>query len=125
MKGKQMKATRAAFGTVLVLTLCAAGPALGHTDLTKSSPAADSTVAAPKAIILTFSEKVTPAFSGFDLAMDDGMKVAVTSATSADGKIVTLTPRGTLMSGGYKLNWHAAAAEDGHRTDGVVAFKVK
>jgi len=51
--------------------------------------------------------------------------VTVKTDTSSDGKTVTLTPQGPLMAGSYKLNWHAAAAEDGHRTDGVVSFKVK
>ena len=120
-----MKTLYSTFGAVLVLTLSAASPALAHTDLIKSIPAADATVAAPKALTLTFSEKVVPAFSGFDLVMGDSMKVALTMTTSADGKVVTLTPQGPLMSGGYKLSWHAASAGDGHRTDGVVAFKVK
>lgn len=107
------------------LAILFAIPALAHTDLVKSSPATDSSVVSPKSIVLTFSEKVVPAFSGFDLSMEDGMKIAVMSITSADGKIVTLTPRGSLISGAYKLNWHAASVEDGHRTDGVVSFKVK
>ena len=102
-----------------------AGPALAHTDLIKSSPAEGASVAPPKTIILTFSEKVVSAFSGYDLALADGKKVPVAAATSADGKIVTLSPRESLMAGGYKLNWHAASSEDGHRTDGVVSFKLK
>src|SRR5215217_1114552 len=47
------------------------GPALAHTDLVKSSPAEGASVAPPKTIVLTFSEKVASAFSGFDLAMAD------------------------------------------------------
>ena len=112
-------------GAMLGIALGVAGPAPAHTDLVKSMPAPGSTVPAPKSIVLTFSEKVAPSFSGFDLAMGDGMKVAVTAVTSADGKIVTLTPKAAWMAGDYKLNWHAAAAEDGHRTDGVLLFKVK
>lgn len=107
------------------LAVCAAVPAFAHTDLIKSAPAEGASVAPPKTIILTFSEKVVSAFSGYDLAMDGGKKVAVKAATSADGKIVTLSPQGALMAGSYKLNWHAASSEDGHRTDGVVAFRVK
>lgn len=110
---------------LLGLTVGLATSAMAHTDLVKSSPAADSAGAAPKMIVLSFSEKVAPAFSGYELAMDDGMKVSVTTSTSPDGKTVTLTPRGSMMTGAYKLNWHAAAAEDGHRTEGVLSFKVK
>jgi len=110
---------------LIVFGLGMAGPALAHTDLIKSSPADGAAIAPPKTIILTFSEKVVSAFSGYDLAMDDGKKIAVSAATSADGRIVTLSPRGSLMAGGYKLNWHAASSQDGHRTDGTVSFKVK
>ena len=49
----------AIFGIALGL----ADPALAHTDLVKSLPAADSTGPAPKTIVLTFSEKVAPAFT--------------------------------------------------------------
>jgi methionine-rich copper-binding protein CopC len=111
----------AAFGIAWSL----AGPAFAHTDLVKSIPAADSTGPAPKVIVLTFSEKVAPAFTGFALAMSDGMKFALATAISADGKVITLTPKGSLMAGTYKLAWHAAAAEDGHRTDGTFSFKIK
>jgi copper resistance protein C len=117
----RIASTLAAFGLVVSM----AGPALAHTDLVKSSPAEGASVAPPKTIVLTFSEKVVSAFSGFDLAMSDGKKIPTAAATSADGKIVTLSPRGSLTAGGYKLNWHAASSEDGHRTDGVVSFKVK
>ena len=120
-----MKKVHIIAGAFLGVALGLAMPASAHTDLVKSSPAADSTIAAPKIIVLTFSEKITPAFSGFDLAMDDGMKATAATAVSADGKTVTLTPRGALMAGAYKLNWHAAAAEDGHKTEGVLSFKVK
>ncbi|HWY61695.1 MAG TPA: copper homeostasis periplasmic binding protein CopC [Rhizomicrobium sp.] len=111
----------AVFGIALGL----AGPAFAHTDLIKSIPAADSTVARPKTIILTFSEKVAPAFTGVALTMDDGMKYVIATAISPDGKIITVTPKGSLMAGGYKVTWHAAAAEDGHRTDGTFSFKIK
>ena len=117
---------RFTFAAVAVgLMLGLANPSFAHTDLVNSSPAADSTGAAPKMVVLTFSEKVTPAFSGFDLAMDDGMKVTVVTASSSDGKTVTLTPRGSLMAGAYKLNWHAASAQDGHRVEGILSFRVK
>jgi methionine-rich copper-binding protein CopC len=106
----------------IALGIC---PAFAHTDLIRSSPAADSTVPAPKTIVLTFSEKVAPAFTGVALTMSDGMKYAGAVAISPDGKIITVTPKGSLMPGSYKLAWHAAAAEDGHRTEGAFAFKVK
>ena len=90
-----------------------------------SNPAAADTVAAPKTITLTFNEKLAPAFSSFELAMADGMKVPVKTTVSKDRKSISGTPQGKLMPGGYKITWRAAAGEDGHRMDGVVAFTVK
>jgi len=107
------------------LALGIAGPAYAHTDLVKSLPAADSTGPAPQTIVLTFSEKVAPAFTGFALTMSDGMKFALATAISADGKVITCTPKGSLMAGNYKLVWHAASADDGHRTEGSFSFKIK
>ena len=30
-----------------------------------------------------------------------------------------------LMAGVYKISWHATAADDGHKSMGTLAFKVK
>lgn len=104
--------------------LLMAGQAAAHAKLVGSAPAADAVVAAPKTISLTFSEKVVPAFSGFDLTMvEHNMKIPVTTAVSTDGKTITGTPRGAFMKGTYKVQWHAAGP-DGHRMTGEVAFKV-
>ena len=111
-----------ALGAVAMLS---AGQALAHAALVKSDPAADATVAAPKAISLTFNEELTPAFSGFDVSMGDGMKMKFKTTVSKDKKTITGVPTGPLMAGAYKVNWHAAAADDGHKTTGTLAFTVK
>ena len=105
--------------------LALAGQASAHAALVKSNPAANATVAAPKAISLTFNEALTPAFSGFDVSMGDGMKMKVKTKVSKDKKTITGTPTGPMMAGAYKVNWHAAASDDGHKTSGTLAFKVK
>ena len=110
---------------IIMMALCMAGPALAHTDLVKSIPAADSTGPAPKALVLTFSGKVVPAFTKFALAMRDGKDIAFTTTIAADGKVITCTPKQSLAAGSYKLTWHAASAEDGHRTDGSFSFGIK
>ena len=114
-------------GSAVLFTfmIASASPALAHAALLKSNPAPNSTVAAPKVIKVTFSEKVVPAFSGFKLAMDDGMTVVLTTKLSSDGKTMTGTPKGSFMAGTYKLSWHAASVDDGHRTEGSFTFKVK
>lgn len=99
--------------------------ASAHAKLVSSDPAANATVAAPKTIRLTFSEKLAPAFSSFELAMADGMKAPVKTSMSPDRKTITGVPKGPLMAGAYKVTWHAAAADDGHRMDGTFVFTVK
>ncbi|WP_297514471.1 copper homeostasis periplasmic binding protein CopC [uncultured Caulobacter sp.] len=119
-------ALRAFFLTaVLSAAVLTAGQASAHAKLVSSDPAANASVAAPKAIRLTFNEKLAPAFSTFELAMADGMKAPVKTTVSADRKTITGVPTGRLMAGAYKLTWHAAAADDGHRMDGTLAFTVK
>ncbi|MBQ1563570.1 MULTISPECIES: copper homeostasis periplasmic binding protein CopC [unclassified Caulobacter] len=110
---------------VLSASILAGGQASAHAKLVASDPAANATVAAPKTIRLTFNEKLAPAFSSFELAMADGMKAPVKTSVSADRKTITGAPKGRLMAGAYKLTWHAAAADDGHRMDGTLTFTVK
>lgn len=117
-----------AFSTAFLLAALAAlgaGQACAHAALVKSNPAANATVTAPKAISLTFNEALTPAFSGFDMAMSDGMKMKIKTKVSKDKKTITGAPTGRLMAGAYKINWHAAASDDGHKTSGTLAFTVK
>ena len=116
---------RALLLTVMAVSALAAGQASAHAKLVSSNPAAAATVAAPKTITLTFNEKLAPAFSSFELAMADGMKVPVKTTVSKDRKSISGTPQGKLMPGGYKITWRAAAGEDGHRMDGVIAITVK
>lgn len=107
------------------VALFAAAQASAHASLVKSDPAANATVAAPKAVTLTFDDELTPAFSGFDVSMSDGMKMKFKTTVSKDKKSITGVPTGPLMAGAYKISWHAAAAEDGHKTTGTLAFTVK
>ncbi len=122
MKTYKLIYTAAVLGAV---ALFGAGQASAHAALVKSNPAANATVAAPKAISLTFNEALTPAFSGFDMSMSDGMKMKVKTKVSKDKMTITGAPTGKLMAGIYKVNWHAAAADDGHKTTGTLAFTVK
>ena len=110
---------------VLGLTLALAAPAFAHTALLGAIPAPNATISAPKSLKLTFSEKIVPAFSGFKVAMSDGMTVDVATKVSSDGKTMTGTSKGSFMPGSYKLSWHAASVVDGHRTEGSYTFKVK
>ncbi|WP_309604357.1 copper homeostasis periplasmic binding protein CopC [Phenylobacterium sp.] len=111
-----------ALGAVALLS---ATQALAHVSLVKSDPAANATVASPKTIALTFDEELTPAFSGFNVMMGDGMKMKFKTTVSKDHRTITGVSSGPLMAGAYKIAWHAAAANDGHRSTGALAFTVK
>lgn len=116
--------------TLLATTLSAAAllvatQAAAHAKLVRSDPAANATIAPPKTIVLTFNEDLTPKFSGFDLTMSDGMKMAVKTTVSKDHKTITGVPTGALMAGQYKLNWHATTTDDGHKIEGTLTFTVK
>lgn len=113
------------FAVLLGAMTALASPAFAHAALLGADPAPNSTVSGPKSFKLTFSEKIVPAFSGFRVAMDDGMNVAVTTKLSSDGRTMTGTPKDSFMPGSYKLSWHAASVDDGHRTEGSYSFKVK
>jgi len=100
-------------------------PAMAHAQLLQSAPAADSTVAAPKTIKLTFSEKLASASSGISLSMVDGMVVSTKTSLSDDGKTFTARPTSPFMAGKWTLTWHATAVDDGHKTEGSYSFTVK
>jgi methionine-rich copper-binding protein CopC len=113
-------------GIAASAALLFAGAASAHAHLVKSTPAANATIAAPKTISLTFNEKLTPAFSKFELVMPamNNMAVSVKTAVSKDGMTIVGTPKSALMPGAYKITWHAATS-DGHKMDGAVDFTVK
>ena len=127
-----MKTFRLLMTAPTLAALAFAGSAQAHTKLVASSPAANATVTKPTKIMLTFSEKVVPAFSGAELvmttmpgmAMHEPMKMGFTSAMSADGKTMTLLMKRALPTGTYKLSWHAAGT-DTHRMTGDYSFMVK
>jgi methionine-rich copper-binding protein CopC len=113
-------------GLIGSAALLATSPAWAHTSLVSSNPAANATVsAAPKTITLTFSAKVAPAFSKFELVMPEhgGMKVPVKTTVSQDGKSIVGTVSAPLAKGGYKIAWTVASA-DGHKMNGEVPFTV-
>jgi methionine-rich copper-binding protein CopC len=116
--------TLAAFAASVGL-LAMAGQAAAHAHLLSSTPTAGATVTTPKAIVMHFSEKLEPKFSGADLAKADGSPLGSTTLIApADTKTVTLSPSAPLAAGAYKVSWHVVSA-DGHRTKGDIVFTVQ
>ena len=104
--------------------LAVTGPALAHTRLVGSNPAANAKVSSPRTITLTFNERLVPAFSKFELSMPDhDMTVPVQTSVSRDGKQIVGTVASPLVKGSYRISWTAAGA-DGHKMTGTVNFQV-
>ena len=118
--------------TLAVATLAFASAATAHPKLLASMPAAKSSVAAPKTITLKFNEKLMQRFTGLDLTMtsmpgmpDKPMKMAgFKTVVGSDGKTVTAQLPKPLSTGGYRVDWHAVAA-DTHRMTGAFTFTVR
>jgi methionine-rich copper-binding protein CopC len=106
-----------------VLLLASLTSALADVTLVQSIPAADSAIAAPRSIKLTFSEKITPD-AGVQLSMADGMAVSIRTSLSDDGKTLIARPTSPFMPGKWILAWHATSAE-GQKSQGSYSFTVK
>lgn len=104
-----------------------ASPLLAHAHLVTSNPVANAATANPRKLVLTFSERLVPAFSKLELVMPMGsqkMAIPLKTTVGADGRTLVGVPQAaTLMKGPYVINWTAATA-DGHKMTGAVPFKV-
>lgn len=106
------------------VVLMAAAPAAAHASLVSATPAEKSTATAPRVVTLTFSDRVAPAFSGFDVVNAAGAKVAIRTQVSQDGRTITGALARPLPAGGYVVNWRIAST-DGHRMTGSYDFVVR
>jgi len=106
--------------------LALATQASAHAHLTSSVPAADAVVAAPKQLILVFSEKLQPKFSGLTVTMPqiNGMAAPMKVTVSKDRTNLIATPTQPLSAGVYKVEWRAVTA-DTHRMTGAYSFTVR
>ncbi|MFJ2362543.1 copper homeostasis periplasmic binding protein CopC [Pseudomonas sp. NPDC087697] len=118
----QLKKTLTA--VALLGSLFAASSVFAHAHLKSSTPAADSSVAAPAELRLVFSEGVEASFTKVDISKN-GVAVAVKSIAteSADKKTLVVTPAAPLTAGEYKVEWHAVSV-DTHKSAGNYSFKV-
>lgn len=114
----------APFVAIAAVAAFAAGPAAAHARLVSATPAPNSTVAAPRSLSLTFSERTVPAFSGFDVVDAAGEKIAVRTAVAEDGKTLTGALTRPLAAGAYRVDWRIASS-DGHRMTGSYTFTVR
>ena len=108
----------------LLASLLGASAAFAHAHLKSAEPAADSSVAAPKDLRLTFSEGVEATFTKVSLSKD-GTEIAIKGLETpgADKKTLVVTPAAALANGTYKVEWHAVSV-DTHKSEGTYSFKV-
>jgi len=115
------------FLSATALLLMVATNAFAHADLVSSDPASGATIAAaPAKISITFTEEVAPKFSGIEVLDPMGMRAddGAAQTNGDDAKVLSVGLK-AMGSGVYKVNWHATAADDGHKTKGTYQFTVK
>lgn len=118
--------TRTVAALLGLFALALATQASAHAHLTASDPNPNAKVPAPKQLILQFSEKLNPKFSGLSVIMPQMHNMAVPAkvAVSEDRLSLVAKPSQPLGAGVYRVNWHAVSA-DTHRMQGAYTFTVR
>ena len=108
--------------TIILLALLVPGAAHAHAMLDRASPPVGSTVgAAPKEVVLSFTEKLEPKFSSIEVQNATGASVNAGRARASGTEMrVGLKP---LPAGTYKVIWRVLSV-DTHRTNGSFSFRV-
>jgi methionine-rich copper-binding protein CopC len=131
-----MKLYRTLAGSLAAAAVAIAAPALAHPQLVSATPAQSTNASHVERIVLTFSEPLVAAFSGFDVVMTamPGMsqghqhqptKVSgIVVKVGPDGKSLVGTMGRRLAPGSYDVNWRAVST-DTHRITGKISFTVQ
>jgi methionine-rich copper-binding protein CopC len=102
---------------------CVAAPAGAHAFLDHANPGAGAVLhAAPKTLMLTFSDDVDADSSNVVVVDASGRRVA--GGHSMIGGNCIMTPLPPLGPGRYRVEWHAESMDD-HRTQGAYVFLIK
>jgi hypothetical protein len=104
--------------------LIAVPAAFAHTHPVSMTPAANSSVAPPDSISITFSGELEPKFSSITVANAAGKVVstAKSAVSPRDARIMTLAlPK--LPAGVYTVNW-VAVSVDSHREKDSYKFTI-
>jgi putative copper export protein/methionine-rich copper-binding protein CopC len=111
----------------LLLTLLAAAPALAHTRLSSSQPAAGDTVGGDsvREVRLRFTTRVSPEVTHLALLLGTDTIAAgnLTTVAGTEGRVLALPLQAALRAGAYVVHWRTAGA-DGHVIRGDFAFSV-
>lgn len=109
----------------LALAFGFAAEASAHAKLVKSDPPANGDAKDNKNIELTFSEEISGKLSGAVVKDAAGKTLASSAMVDQNGKGLMVMMKDPLKAGAYKVEWHAVASDDGHRTTGALAFNAK
>lgn len=121
-------AVRLALAAIAALlgSLSFAAPALAHSDLASSDPAASTRLATPPSqLTLTFTDQVNPQFVTIRLSVEGAAAVDLPHATS--GKQVTAQAPSSTESQASDQTWtvtYRIVSADGHPISGSYAFTV-
>jgi methionine-rich copper-binding protein CopC len=109
----------------LFALLASCGLVEAHAMLDRTSPAVGSTMTAPpRAVTLTFTEKIEPAFSSVRVEDASGARVdRGKPQTDRGSRNVLRVNLKALGPGSYKVVWKVLSV-DTHRTEGSFNFQV-
>jgi methionine-rich copper-binding protein CopC len=106
----------------LALAALTAGPAYAHAMLEQANPAAGAVLsAAPKEIVLRFSEPLEGTFSTLTIKASDGTVMPGAAHTSDRTMRATMK---ALAPGRYQVLWRVVSV-DTHHSEGSYTFTVK
>jgi methionine-rich copper-binding protein CopC len=115
-----------AYGAFFAGLACLSGHALAHPALLTASPSPGALLdAPPKEIVLTFSEKLEPAFSSVKIADSSGRDIVSSKGRAdpaASSRLQLTLP--VLEAGAYTVHW-IAVGHDAHPGKGDYIFTVK
>ena len=102
---------------------CVSAPVSAHAFLDHANPGAGATLrAAPRTLMLVFSDDLDAGSSGLEVVDASGRSVAA-GRTVVSGDCV-MAPLQPLGPGKYRVVWHAMSDDD-HRTQGAYEFMIK
>lgn len=110
--------------TVVIAVLLVASPALAHSLLLESSPAAEAILTTlPPQLTLRFNNRIEKRLSRISLVDDRGRPQALTIAVTDGGadRLTATVP--TLEPGAYRVEWHVLST-DGHVVSGSFRFRL-
>ena len=108
------------------LAAVTAGAALAHAKLVSSDPKASGDAKAQTTTLdLTFSEEIAGKLSGATVTDSAGKALPADTMAYKSNKALMVMLKTPLAAGTYKVDWHAVASDDGHKTTGTYNFTVK